>query len=249
MDDLAAIAATIADFHDWNHVKKIKFFAWFLHSQGKEYFSSTDIRLAYDKLHLDKPANITSQLDQLSGKNPKEMLKDARRYSLVGRLRDEMGRKYSARPTAVYVSTLLRELPARIPNLAEQTYLDEALACFNAGAFRASIVMCWNLAYDHLCEFVLGKHLAEFNTQLPKSFPKADINAVGKKDDFQELKESQVLQVCRSANIISGSLHKILKEKLDRRNIAAHPSGVVVSQPTAEEFIKDLIENVVLKLA
>jgi len=248
MDDIAAIVSTVSDFHSWNHVKKIKLFAWFLHSQGKDHFSSTDIRVIYEKLHLDRPANITSMLDQLSEKNPKELLKDSRGYSLVGRLRDEMARKYSARPTAVYVSTLLRELPARVPDLTERTYLDEALACFNAGAFRASIVMCWNLAYDHLCEFVLSKHLADFNTQLPKSFPKADITAVSKKDDFQELKESQVLQVCKSANIISGSLHKILKEKLDRRNIAAHPSGVVVAQPTAEEFIKDLIENVVLKL-
>jgi hypothetical protein len=248
MDDIAAIVATIPDFHGWNHVKKIKLFAWFLHSQAKEQFSTTDIRLLYEKLHIDKPANITSLVDQLSEKNPKELLKDSRGYSLVGRLREEMARKYSARPTAVYVSTLLRELPARLPNLAERTYLDEALACFNAGAFRASIVMCWNLSYDHLCEFVLTKYSKDFNTQLPKSFPKADIGAIGKKDDFQELKESQVLQVCKSANIISGSLHKILKEKLDRRNIAAHPSGVVVAQPTAEEFIKDLIENVVLEL-
>ena len=108
--------------------------------------------------------------------------------------------------------------------------------------------MAWNLAFDHLCRFILANHLSEFNTQLPKSFPKADIAAVAKRDDFHELKESQVLQVCRSANIISGSIHKILKEKLDRRNIAAHPSGVVIADPTAEEFIKDLVENVVLKL-
>jgi hypothetical protein len=58
----------------------------------------------------------------------------------------------------------------------------------------------------------------------------------------------QILQVCKSANIITGSLHKILKEKLDRRNVAAHPSQVVVSQLTAEDFIKDVVENVVLSL-
>src|SRR5579884_1030565 len=115
MDDIAAIVSTVSDFHSWNHVKKIKLFAWFLHSQGKDHFSSTDIRVIYEKLHLDRPANITSMLDQLSEKNPKELLKDSRGYSLVGRLRDEMARKYSARPTAVYVSTLLRELPARVP--------------------------------------------------------------------------------------------------------------------------------------
>jgi hypothetical protein len=57
-----------------------------------------------------------------------------------------------------------------------------------------------------------------------------------------------VLQVAKSANIISGSVHKILKEKLDRRNIAAHPSNVTVSKLTAEDVILDLVQNVVLKL-
>jgi hypothetical protein len=71
---------------------------------------------------------------------------------------------------------------------------------------------------------------------------------VSNRDHFTELQESQVLQVCKSPNIISDSVHKILKEKLTSRNIAAHPSETVTSQPTAEEFIKDLVENVVLKL-
>jgi hypothetical protein len=113
-----------------------------------------------------------STLFSKSEKNPKELLKDSRGYSLVRQLRDEMARRYSARPTAVYISTLLRELPAELPNLAERTYLDEALACFNAGAFRASIVMCWNLAYEHFCEFVLSKHLTDFKRNSRRVFPK-----------------------------------------------------------------------------
>ena len=144
----------------------------------------------------------------------------------------------------------LTELPAKIQISAERCYLEEALICFRNKAFRAAVVMCWNLAFDHLCEFVLKdpSRLAAFNTQLPKSFPKADIKSVSNRDHFTALKEFQVLQICDSANIISKSLHKILKEKLERRNIAAHPSGTVTSQPTAEEFIRDLVENVVLKL-
>jgi hypothetical protein len=57
-----------------------------------------------------------------------------------------------------------------------------------------------------------------------------------------------MIQACSSANIISKTVHNILAEKLERRNSAAHPSGTVTSQPTAEEFIEDLVENVVLKL-
>ena len=41
---------------------------------------------------------------------------------------------------------------------------------------------------------------------------------------FTELKESEVLQVCRSANIITNDFLKILGEKLDKWNTAVHPS-------------------------
>ena len=109
--------------------------------------------------------------------------------------------------------------------------------------------MSWNLAYDHLCGYMLdAKRLTYFNTQLPKSFPKARISVITQKEDFSELKESEVLQTCRSANIISNDLLKVLKEKLDKRNTAAHPSNVVISPHTAEEYIIDLITNVLTKL-
>jgi hypothetical protein len=41
---------------------------------------------------------------------------------------------------------------------------------------------------------------------------------------------------------------EVLREKLDRRNIAAHPSSVVVQQSQADEVIIDLVNNVVLRL-
>jgi len=143
---------------------------------------------------------------------------------------------------------VLRELPSKLIVPVEKAYLDEALRCFRHDAVRAAIVMTWNLAYAHLCNVILVKHLPAFNTQLPLSFPRAEISTIATRDDFEALKESQVLQVAKSANIISGSVHKILKEKLDRRNIAAHPSNVVIRPETAEEFILDLVQNVVLKL-
>jgi hypothetical protein len=109
--------------------------------------------------------------------------------------------------------------------------------------------MTWNLAFDHLCQHVMRQHLQAFNDQLPKSFPKADVQKIEKREDFTELKESQVLQVCKSAGIISATTHKLLKEKLDRRNMAAHPSGMPIIQPTAEEFIRDLVENFILRIS
>lgn len=238
------------DFAAWSHADKIRFFAWHLHTHaGMVHFGPSDIKACYDRLHMEPPSSIHSHLYALENRRPKDLLKTREGYRLEKRLRDEFDAKYGRRPATVQVERLLTELPSRIPNLAKRTYLDEALICFRYGAFRASIVMSWNLAFDHLCEYVLNKHLTEFNTQLPKTCPKARIKTIAKKDDFAELKEYEVLQVCASATIISQNVHKILKEKLDRRNIAAHPSNVVVSQNTAEEVIKDLVENVVLKLA
>lgn len=243
------VASSIQGLSDWSFVEKIKFFAWYLHAYGGcESFKGAEIKACFEQLHFAEPSSIHPFLTAMTRKNPKEVLKTTSGFRLEARVRERFDTLYGQRPATTRVHKILSELPGRISTGDKQKYLDEALICFQNKAFRAAVVMCWNLAFDHLCEHVLNKHLVEFNSQLPKSFPKADIAAVGKRDDFSELKESQVIQVCKSANIISNAVHKILKEKLDRRNIAAHPSGVSTPEPTAEEFIKDLIENVVLKI-
>ena len=47
---------------------------------------------------------------------------------------------------------------------------------------------------------------------------------------------------------MNGNIIKILKEKLVKRNIAAHPSSVVVVQSQADDVVTDLVNNVVLAL-
>jgi hypothetical protein len=237
----------VVPLSELGHPEKIKLFGWYMHAQlAMPYFWGKDIGECYDGLHLARPSDFGGYLANLV--KSKQLLKNASGYRLENKVREEFDAKYGQRPAAVAVTALLRDLPSKVPDLSERDYLDETLKCFTAGAFRASVVMCWNLAYDHLCQYVLADfaRLAAFNSQFPKSFPKVDFSPVAKRDHFTVLKESWVSQVCKSANIISDSLHKVLKEKLDRRNVAAHPSGVTTSQPTAEEFIKDLIENVVL---
>lgn len=248
--ELHEVVAQIGQFSRWNHTERIKFFAWHLHThKGKDHFQAVEVTKCFRELHLDPPPSIHPLLNALVNRSPKILLRGARGYSLERATRDVFTKKYGDRAATVHVDKLLSELPSKVPNLAERTYLDEALQCFRIKAYRASIVMAWNLAYDHLCQCVLTNHLADFNTQLPKTYPKADVQSITKREDFTELKESQVIQVCKSAGIISHNVNKVMKEKLDRRNIAAHPSTVSTSQLTAEEFIKDLVENVVLVLA
>jgi hypothetical protein len=250
MDKLETLAQSIKDFGSLNHVERIRFFAWHVQTQEKrDVFTAADIRRGYERCDLQLPSAIGPFLNDLHKR--KELIRTPNGFRLERQAREALDTRYNRylrTPSAVHVDELLAGLPATLHDTAERAYLDEALVCYRNGAFRAAIVMTWNVAYDHLCQYVLTTNLSEFNAQLPRSFPRADLQIIKKRDDFTELKESQVLQVCKSAGIISGPVYDVAKEKLTRRNIAAHPSGVHILQPTAEEFIKDIVVNVIRKI-
>src|SRR5262249_26436919 len=156
----------------------------------KNAFSASEIRQCYVKLSHEPPANITQQLNDLSTKKPKEILKTRDGYSLEVRVRSELESKYGYRQTTTQIHNLLTELPSRVSNLDERSFLAEAIICLRYGAPRAAIIMCWNLTFDHLCNFILASHLSTFNSQWPIRFKKhhdhSDIKAIIKKDDFME---------------------------------------------------------------
>jgi hypothetical protein len=209
-----------------------------------------DVAQCFATLSIAPPADIGSFFRSLEQRSPKQLLKSAAGYRLERQIADGFTERHGQREATVHVENLLLQLPARVPKAVERDYLTETLTCLRNGAFRAAIVMAWNLAYDHVCDWILAdpRRLADFNTQSPKSYPKTGYPTVTKRDDFMEFKESHLLQVAKSARVLTDGIHKILKEKLDRRNMAAHPTEVKMLQPTAEEVIRDLIENVVLKL-
>ncbi len=150
------------------------------------------------------------------------------------------------------VSKLLTDLVGKVPDLAEQTFLAEAIKCYRVEAYRSCIVMTWNLAYNHLIEWILkdANRLARFNAAISKRYPKKTNVAVAAYDDFsEELKESETIEVCNTAGLLHGNVIRILREKLGKRNTAAHPSSIVVVQSQADDVVTDLVNNVVLVLA
>lgn len=248
---ISELVEGIPDFDTWTHADRIRLLAWFIHRyENSARFHVGDVRQHYDMLSMAPPANWTRTFESL--RQSKTLLKDTGGHYLERRVRDECDRKYGQRPATVAVQELLAQLPTRVPNVVERVFLEEALKCFAVGAYRAAVVMAWNLAYDHLCTYILAHHRSAFNVQWPVVFAKhykdARISEVAGLDDFAELKESQVIKICRSAAIISGDVETVLSQKLGRRNSAAHPSGVAIEQLQAEEFIDDLVKNVVLKL-
>lgn len=241
----------IPGFNGWNYAEKIRAFAWYVQTyRGKAHFQPADVGRCFTELGLERPASIGPFFQAMMKSKPKQLLKSAKGYSLERRLKEQFDAAYGEREASIAVHKMLAELPAKVPGIEERAYLNEALTCFKHKAFRAAITMAWNLAYDHFLRCILNDpaRLAKFNAQLPVSYPKADVKVINDIDDFSFLKEDQVLTVAKKCNLLSVSLHKVMKEKLDRRNAVAHPANIGVYQVTAEDCIKDLVENVVLKL-
>jgi hypothetical protein len=238
-------------FSQMGHSEKIRLLGWYLHYYDKkETFLPADIKRCYDALHEVSPSSFSGYFTNLV--TQKHLLKNKSGYRLSGDTRDKISAAYAPQGHKLHVTSILSNLPAQIPDLAERTFLNETLICYEHSAFRAAVVMAWNIAYHRLCDYVIKHRLSDFNTRWKIKYPghhKNGAKTISKIDDFmQELKESEVIQICRDAGIITKDVYKIMDEKLGRRNSAAHPSSVSIGQLQTDALIVDLIENVVLKL-
>jgi hypothetical protein len=250
-DDLKALIARIEGFADWTHADRIRLFAWIQHAlRKKDRFGTGDINWCYETLDYNK-TNVSQYLSAMEGR--KELLRDGRGLYLEGSVRSQYDSKYGEHEITLNIRQLVKELPDKVPDVAEKDFMKEPLICLRHDAARAAIIMVWNIGFYHLCNYVLKHKLAEFNntykTRYAKKWQHAKVQTIGSYDDFSvELKESEVIEICKSANIINPNLYRILSEKLGKRNAAAHPSTIRVTQVQAEAFIDELIRNAVLGL-
>jgi hypothetical protein len=235
--------------------EKIKVLGWYLHvHEGKEHFHSDHIRACYKQLHLVAPNNTGQYLQRMAGYDVPDLLRERQGFKLARPIRSQLDAKYAAQPSMQAISKLLTDLPTRVPDVAEKVFLEEAINCYRVKAYRACIVMVWNLAFDHLLHWILKDpaRLAAFNvivTKRTQNNPKRAGTVIADYDDFADyLKEIEVIEFCSAANLINDNLTRNLKEKLGKRNIAAHPSTMVIGQPQADDVISDLVHNVVLAL-
>lgn len=246
-DDLRSFVAGVPGFDTMGHTDKIRLFAWLQHHQFKrDRFSTGDINWCYDKLSYEK-SNTSAYLRSMEGK---ELLKDSSGYRCEGRFRAAYDAKYGVHQVTLNVRQMVQDLVNDLPELEEKDIFQEAMVCLKYNAGRAAIIMVWNIAFYHLCKYILVHELADFNNRIPVKYPKkwkvADMPLIKKYDDFgDEMSEREVIEVANSATIITGDMHKVYVEKLGKRNSAAHPSTQHVTQVQAEGFIDDLINNTV----
>jgi hypothetical protein len=248
---LAEFAAVVPGFVSLSSPDRIIHFGWWLHTHDtKERFDQAAIRGCYEALHLTPP-NLSQEFTRL--KEKKRMLKDGGGFRLEHKDRGKLDEKYGQHETTIAVSQMMKDLVGKISDQGEKVFLDQAIKCYHVRAFRAAIVMAWNLAYDHLLHWVLADagRLSAFNSKIIARVgaKKGTGLVVSKREDFEELKESEVLDICSNAALFgSDNTKKILDIQLTKRNMAAHPSLVVIGGPGADEAISSLVENVVLVL-
>ncbi|MGQ2958445.1 MAG: hypothetical protein ACT6QT_07900 [Sphingopyxis sp.] len=229
---------------------KICHAAWYLHTiRGDSQITTSSVNACFDEIH-SLPPHTAVYLKRMSERKPPLMIKSKSGYRLENSPRRKIEERYGQKRSNLIIPNLLSNLSSKIPSTNERVFLEETLRCYSVSAFRATIVMAWNLAFDHLQNWILSdpSRASAFNTSLSVKYPKKNLT-IKNLDDISELKEFETIETCYHAKIISKNVSEILKEKLKRRNAAAHPSGVVITQAQADDVITDLVNNVVLKIA
>jgi hypothetical protein len=250
---LAELKQAVPGLGDKSHYDKIKIFGWWLHvHQSKPSFKGAHVAKCYSSLNFSPPSSFGGYIKQLTEK--KELLPaGAGRYKLEHKIREQLDTAYGQPEITIKVTNLLAGLADTIPDMAERAYYKEALICYRHGSPRAAVVMTWNIAFSHLCDHVLTKRLADFNARWQQDHPnkhKKKTRTIATFEDFnEELREGEVLTLCRDAGIITKNIYNSLYAALGKRNAAAHPNEVVISSAQADAFIEDLITNVVRKIA
>jgi len=248
--DLQAFIAGISGFQNKGHADMVRMFAWLQHFlRKKSRFTTKDINWCYETLSL-KPSNTSQYLIDMEGRG--ELLKGKGGYYCEGKFLTKYDGLYGTHDITLSIRQQVKDLMSQVPDVAEKDFMKEAEICLHQDAGRATIIMVWCVGFYHLCQFILKHHLAKFNAAFPKHYPglwkDAKIKVMQNYDDFSTLKEFVVIDICKREQIINQNVAKILFEKLDKRNSAAHPSTVHIGQLQAENFIDELVKNVILAL-
>lgn len=247
---LEAFALQIPELSSKSAADLIGHFVYFITVlEGESVATAAGVERCFEVLRIQKYSNISTYLSRHSKRGGSgKFIKISGGYHLCRTVQLEIQKTLHSGPSKIETSHLLRGLVPRLSDNIDRQFLQEVIDCYEIGARRASIVMAWLLAVNHLCTYIYVKELPAFNAVLSRNTDKrVKISAISKIDDFSEIPEGKLIEFAKSANIISNDVRKILDTKLGIRNTSAHPSAVSISEVKATDFIIDLVENIILK--
>jgi hypothetical protein len=235
------------DLASKSHVDKIVYLAMYAHLiRGLDRVVTGDVRRLFEELHL-QPPNVSYYLKILSESKNKRFIRDKKGFRVEGRSRRRIEDEIAAlKPPPI--SPIVESLADKFKDGDEAKFYAEAIASYKSGSFRSCIVMLWCLTIAHIINHVLSdpSRLSSFNSAYKARNQKNPelLNF----DDFLLLKEFELLEIAQSAKIITKNAATVAKEKLRRRNMAAHPSPIVFTQLQVDEFATDVVNNLIAKI-
>lgn len=223
------------------------FFVYYLSAeQGLPDVTTELVGKCFTDCDLSVPKRLRSYLSEGVTQRPQRYTRTSAGYRLQRHFSDALSSKLGDRRVIVQTSVELRALESGFAEGPIKTYLGEAIDCFEAGANRGAVIMTWVLTMEHFLNFVFAKKLTEFNAAL-KAQPDKKVKEVTTIEDFQDLREKKIIELCRTADIITNDVRKVLDDCLGVRNSAAHPSDVKIGRSKAISVIDDLVSNVIKK--
>jgi hypothetical protein len=139
----------------------IAYFVYYLTVEaGASCATPAEINRCFLECDLQPPANTSARLSQYASGSSRRFLKVSGGYRLHRAYREEIARRLGNLPVAFQTSETLRRLETKFTEEHEKAFLAELINCFEVGANRASIVLCWILAIDHLYDYVTAHHLS-----------------------------------------------------------------------------------------
>jgi len=244
--ELSDFASSVRGFDGMGGREKARHVAWYLHTyHNVQVFATGDIRKCFEELRL-VPPDVSLHLRRMAEAKLPGLIQSNGKYKLDRRDMTHLDGLYGAHPTTIAASKLLTDLSATVPDLAERAFLEEAINCYKVKAHRAAIAMTWNPAYDHLIHWIFKDpaRVSALNVAFSERVQKNPHRARAPQD-LEDIKEFDLVESCGTAAPISSNVIKILKEKLTKRNMAAHPTIVVMIEAQVNDAITGLVNNVV----
>lgn len=141
----------------------------------------------------------------------------------------------------------LRDASARSPE-EYRPYLEEAVNCYESGAYRGAVLMVWSAVIEHIYSQI--EHKSAGYKELEKANYAKFGNSkayrkISKKSDLLYLSDANFFLVCEEAGIFNRNARSLLAERLVLRNRCGHPTGYVVGREETVVFIESLINNVI----
>jgi hypothetical protein len=247
-DPINDFYTSIVDVINFTGAQLIPFFIYFLTENCNQPAAITSqIKQCFNDCDLTLP-HVAQRLSDGQRKKPQKFIKGGEGYRLERLYKVKIANQLGGQRLVAETSVALRNLEGKLADGVAKGFLQETKNCFEGGAHRATITMTWILALDHLYKYILAHDLEKFNAVLAscKNSRVKKVFKIEKRDDSPEKPDDIFILLCREAGIIPTNVREILDSKRNTRNASAHPSGAVVTEIKAIDFVTGLV-NVVLK--